>query len=156
MFHGLARWLSKEFCEKLKFIVFEMWGLEWLPNVPKWVPWKSWCTKVLSYVGFAHGEVWRGGTTLLDIAWCRVLWKNEILGFWDVKVGTPYKCPQRSATHVLVHKIFESCGFCTWPCLVVWHDIARWLGGEFCGKLKFVVFEIWRLERPPNVPKWIP
>jgi len=24
----------------------------------------------------------------------------------------------------------------------VHHDIARWLGGEFCEKLKFVIFEM--------------
>jgi len=26
--------------------------------------------------------------------------------------------------------------------LAVHHGIARWLGGEFCGKLKFVLFEM--------------
>ena len=26
--------------------------------------------------------------------------------------------------------------------LVVHHDIGRWLGGEFCEKMKFVVFEM--------------
>ena len=31
--------------------------------------------------------------------------------------------------------------------------IARLLGGEFCEKMKFVVFEMRGLERPTNVPK---
>jgi len=25
---------------------------------------------------------------------------------------------------------------------LVWHDLARWLGGEFCEKMKFMVFEM--------------
>jgi len=29
-----------------------------------------------------------------------------------------------------------------WPRLAVHHGIGRWLGGEFCEKIKFVVFEI--------------
>jgi len=33
--HELARWLGGEFCENLKFTVFDMWGLKWPPNVPK-------------------------------------------------------------------------------------------------------------------------
>ena len=28
----------------------------------------------------------------------------------------------------------------------------RWLGGEFCDKMKFVIFGICGLERPPNAP----
>ena len=37
---------------------------------------------------------------------------------------------------------FEFGGFCTWPRLAVHHDIARWLGGEFCEKMKLVIFEM--------------
>ena len=94
--HGIARWLGGECCEKMKFVIFEMWGLEKPTNVTKWIPWKSWCTKVYCSVGFAHGQAWR----------------------------------------------------CT--------TAQRWLGGEFCEKLKFVVFEMWGLDWPPNAPKWIP
>jgi len=53
----------------------------------------------------------------------------------------------------LVHESFEFGGFCTWPRLSVHHGIARLLGGEFCEKMKFVVFEMRGLERPKNVPK---
>jgi len=85
-----------------------------------------------------------------------VLWKIEIRGFWDVRVGLASKCPQMNTMKVLVHKSFKFGGFCTRPSWSVHHDIARLLGGEFCEKLKFVIFEMWGLERPLNVPKWIP
>jgi len=54
---------------------------------------------------------------------------------------------------VLVHESFEFGGCCTWPSWSVHHDIARWLGGEFCEKLKLEVFEMGGLETPTNVPK---
>ena len=57
--HGTAIWLGGEFCEKMKFVIFEMWGLERQTNVPKRIPCKSWCMKILSSVGFAHGQAWR-------------------------------------------------------------------------------------------------
>jgi len=66
VYHGITRWLGAEFWEKLKFVIFEMWGLERPPNAPKWIPWKSWCTKVLSSVGFAHGQVGQCTTAYLD------------------------------------------------------------------------------------------
>jgi len=50
----------------MKFVVFEMWGLERPPNVPKWIPWNSWCTKVLSSEGFANGQGWQCTTAQLD------------------------------------------------------------------------------------------
>jgi len=90
------------------------------------------------------------------MAWWGVLWKNEIRGFWDVRVGKAYKCPQMNTMKVLVHKSFEFGRFCTWLRLAVHHGMARRLGGKFCEKMKFVVFEMWGLERPTNVPKWIP
>jgi len=37
---------------------------------------------------------------------------------------------------------FEFGAFCTWPRLAVHHGLARWLGGEFCEKMKFVIFEM--------------
>jgi len=43
---------------------------------------------------------------------------------------------------VLVHESFEFGGFCTWPRLAVHHGIAKWLGAEFCEKLKFLIFEM--------------
>jgi len=89
------------------------------------------------------------------MAWWGVLWKIEICGFWDVRVGLASKCPQMNTMKVLVHKSFKFGGFCTRPSWSVHHDIARWLGGEFCEKLKFVIFEMWGFERPLNVPKWI-
>jgi len=70
-----------------------------------------------------------------------------------VRVGKTYKCPQMKTMKVLVHECFEFGGFCTWPRLAVHHGITRWLGGEFCEKMKFVIFEMRGLERPPNVPK---
>jgi len=42
----------------------------------------------------------------------------------------------------LVHEIFEFGGVCTWPRLSVHDGIAILLGGEFCEKRKFVVFEM--------------
>jgi len=57
-----------------------------------------------------------------------------------VRVGKAYKCPQMNTMKVLVQESFEFGGFCTTPSCSVHHDIARWLGGEFCEKLKFVVF----------------
>jgi len=59
-----------------------------------------------------------------------------------VRVGKASKCPQMSTVKVLVHKSFELDAFCTWPRLAVHHGIAKWLGGEFCEKMKFVVFEM--------------
>jgi len=53
-----------------------------------------------------------------------------------------YKCPQMNTMKVLVHKSFELVGFCTWPSWSVHHGIARWLGREFCEKMKFMVFEM--------------
>jgi len=43
---------------------------------------------------------------------------------------------------VLVHENFEFGGFCQRQSWSVQHDIARWLGGEFCEKMKFVIFEM--------------
>jgi len=42
----------------------------------------------------------------------------------------------------LVHESFEFGGVCTWPSVSVHLDIARLLGGEFCEKMIFVVFEM--------------
>jgi len=53
-----------------------------------------------------------------------------------------YKCPQMITMKVFVHESFEFGGFCTGPSGSVHHGIARWLGGEFCEKLKFVIFEM--------------
>jgi len=90
------------------------------------------------------------------MAWWGVLWKIEICGFWDVRVRLASKCPQMNTMKVLVHESFEFGGFCTWPSWSVHHGITRWLGGDFCEKMKFVVVDMWWLERPTNVPKWIP
>jgi len=57
-------------------------------------------------------------------------------------VGLASKCAQINTMKVLVHESFEFGGFCTWPRLSVHHGIARWLGGEFCVKMKIVVFEM--------------
>ena len=190
-----------------------MWGLERPTNVRKWIPWKSWCTKVLSSEGFALGQVCRWTAAELDGllgnfvkkwnswflrcegwnglkmspnkyhqnlgAWKfwvrRVLhmakvggapqhrWlggefceKNEIRGFWDVRVENAYKCPQMNTMKFLVHESSEFGGVCTWPKLAVHHGIARLLCGEFFEKMKFVVLEMWGLGRPTNIAKWIP
>ena len=50
--------------------------------------------------------------------------------------------PQMNTMKVLVHESFEFGGFCIWPRLAVHHGIARWLGGEFEEKMKFVIFEM--------------
>jgi len=59
-----------------------------------------------------------------------------------VRVGKAYKCPQMNTMKVLVHVSFEFGGFCTRPKLAVHHGIARWLGGEFCEKMKLVILEM--------------
>jgi len=63
-----------------------------------------------------------------------------------------YKWPQMSAIKVLVHKSFEFGDFCIWPSLAVWHGLTRWVSAKFWERMKFVVFEIWLLERPLNTP----
>jgi len=52
-----------------------------------------------------------------------------------------YKCPQMNTIKFLVHES-KFGGFCTWPSWSVYNDIATWLGGLFCEKMKYVVFEI--------------
>jgi len=59
-----------------------------------------------------------------------------------VKVGMASKCPQINTMKVLVHKSFELLKFYSCPCFAVWPDKARWFGGEFLEKMKFVVFEM--------------
>jgi len=57
-------------------------------------------------------------------------------------VGKASKCPQMNTMKVLVYESFEFGGFCTWPSLAMHHGIARLHGGEFCEKMKFVIFEM--------------
>jgi len=52
------------------------------------------------------------------------------------------KCLNMSTIKLLVHKCFEFGVFCTWPSWSVSHDLGRWLGGVFCEKMKFMVFEM--------------
>jgi len=59
-----------------------------------------------------------------------------------VRIGKASKCPQMNTMKVLVQESFEFGGFFTWPSWTVHHGRARWLGGELCEKLKFVVFEM--------------
>jgi len=59
-----------------------------------------------------------------------------------VRVGKAYKCPQMNTMKFLVHESFEFGGVCTCPSLAVHHGITGWLDGEFCEKMKFVVFEM--------------
>jgi len=47
-----------------------------------------------------------------------------------------------SSVKVLVQESFELDGVWTWPSLSVHLDKARLLGGEFCEKMRFVVFEM--------------
>ena len=72
-----------------------------------------------------------------------------------MRVGKAYKCPPMSIVKVLVHKNFELDGVWTWPSWLVHSSIARWLGGEFCEKMKFV--EGWKgLQMSPNEYREIP
>jgi len=57
-----------------------------------------------------------------------------------VRVGKAYKYPQMNTMKVLEHESFEFGAFCTWPRLAVHHGTTRWLGGEFCEKMKFGIF----------------
>jgi len=52
------------------------------------------------------------------------------------------KGAQMNNMKFLVHESFEFGEVCTWPRLSAQHDTARLLGGEFCEKMKFVVFEM--------------
>jgi len=70
-----------------------------------------------------------------------------------VRVGKASQFPEMNTMKFLVHESFEFGGFFTWRSWLVHHGIARWLGGEFCEKLKFVVFEMSGLDWPPNAPK---
>jgi len=130
--HGIARWIGGLFCEKMKFVVFDMWGLEWATNVNKWIPWKSWCTKVLSSVGFAHDQVGQCTTTLLNCLVGYFCEKIKFVAFemWWLKWLT--KVPKMNTIKFLVHESFEIGGFGTWPSWSVHHDTCRWLGGLFC------------------------
>ena len=56
--------------------------------------------------------------------------------------GKAYKGPQMGTSKVLVQESFELDEVCTWPIWSVHLDIARLLVGEFCEKMKFVVFEM--------------
>ncbi|QCD89112.1 hypothetical protein DEO72_LG4g50 [Vigna unguiculata] len=97
--------------------------------------------KSFELVGFCTSPSW-SVHRLFPIQICGVLCKNEIRGFRDVRVGKAYKCPKMNTMKVLEHESFELVGFCKWPRLSVHHDIGRWLGGEFCEKMKFMVFEM--------------
>jgi len=57
-------------------------------------------------------------------------------------VGLASKCAQMNTMKVLVHESFEFGGFCIWPSWSVHHGTARWLGGDFCEKMNFVIFEM--------------
>ena len=59
-----------------------------------------------------------------------------------MRVGKAFKYPQMSTVKVLVHETFDLDGVCTWPSSSVHSGITIWLGGEFCEKMKFVVFEM--------------
>ena len=59
-----------------------------------------------------------------------------------MRIGKASICPQMNTMKVLVNKIFELGGSCKWPSLAMWHDTTRLLGGVFCVKMKFVVFEM--------------
>jgi len=59
-----------------------------------------------------------------------------------VRVGKAYKFPQMHTMKFLVHESFKFGGFCTWARLAVHRGITRWLGGEFCEKMKLMVFEM--------------
>jgi len=59
-----------------------------------------------------------------------------------VRVVKASKCAQMNTMKELVLKSLEFGRSCTWPSWSVHHGIARWLGGEFCEKIKFVVFEM--------------
>jgi len=155
MCHSLARWLVGSFMKNWSswFLRCGGWkGLQMSPyeyhkciGAQKFrVQW----TFQMAMVGGVARHSW--------MAWWGVLWKNDIRDFLDVKVWRASKSPQMNTIKVLVHESFELCGFCTWPSVAVCHGLARWLCGEFCEKLKFMVFEMWMLEWPPNVPKWIP
>jgi len=59
-----------------------------------------------------------------------------------LRVRKAYKCPLMNTMKFLVHENFEFGRVCTCPRLAVHHGIAGWLDGEFCEKMKFVVFDM--------------
>jgi len=130
-----------------------MWGLERPTNVPNEYHECLGARKFLVRWVLHMAKV-GGAPRHSKIAWWGVLWRNEIRDFWDVRLGKAHKCPQMNTMNVLVHESFGFGRFCTWPRLAVHHGITRC--GEFCEKMKFVIFEMWGFERPTNVPKWIP
>jgi len=57
------------------------------------------------------------------------LWKNEIRGFWDVRVEKAYKYPQMNTMKFLVHDSFEFGGVCTWlGCRCTTNSLIAWWG----------------------------
>jgi len=136
----------------MKFVVFEMWGLERPTNVPKWIPSKSWCTKVLSSEGFAHGQGWRCPTAY--VAWWGVLCKKMkfvVFEMWGLE--RPTNVPKWIPWNSWCTKVLSSEGLSLGQvgrCIVA---LPYGLGGVLC---KNVVFEMWGLKRPTTIPKWIP
>jgi len=79
--------------------------------------------------------------------------KNEICGFWDVKVGIACKCPQMNTIKFLVYESFKFRGFCIWPSWSVHHGIGSGLVGCFVKKWNswFLRCEGWNgLQISPN------
>jgi len=89
-----------------------MWGLERLPNAPKWIPWKSWCTKVLSSVGFSHGQVGRCTTAELN-GLVGSFVKNWNSWFLRCEGWKGLQMSPNQPIEVFVHESFECGGFCT-------------------------------------------
>ena len=147
------RWLGGEFCEKNEIRAF--WDVR-VGNAYKCPQMNT--MKFLVHESFEFGGVctWprlsvHHGTARL-VGW-EFLWKNEIRGFWDVRVEKAYKYPQMNTMKILMHESFEFGGFCTWPRLAV-HDGIGGLVGSFVKKWNswFLRYEGWKgLQMSPNV-----
>jgi len=138
--HDITRWLGGEFWSKTEIRGFWDVRVGLASKCPQMNTMKVLVHECFEFGGFC---TWPSWSVHHDIArWLggEFLWKIEIHGFWDVMEGLASKCAQINIMKVLVHDSFEFSGFCTWPSWSVHHGIIRWLGGEFCEKLKFVAF----------------
>jgi len=109
--------------ENLWFLRCESWnGLQMSPN--------EYTMKVLVHESFEFGgfctwptwSVHHGICSWLGGLFCE---KNEIRGFWDVKVGMAYKFLQRNTIKFLVHESFKFGEFCTCPSWSIHDGIGR-------------------------------
>ena len=151
--HGIARLLGGEFFKKNEIRGFWDVRVGKASKCPQMNTIKFVVHESFEFRGFCTWPKLSVHHSITRFVGGEFLWKNESRGFWDVRVGKPYKCSQMKSIKFLVHESFEFWGFCTWPRLAVHHGIARWLVGRFGKKWNscFLRGEGWNgLQISPN------